>query len=380
MIHDITTTKDDATKEVRHCLGTIVGRRSLGRFLAFADIRLDNSCDDVSETVVPVVFRRQLVKTEDFPLKKAALPFAARVELTCLVQGDGDGAAENTEPWEVTHWKLLTNPHEQAIAAATNPATFAGISCTDYLRSRREAFDAATQQQQQQQSHQGPKQKKSKPPVTAEDTDDDAHGSHKTKALRAKLFAAWIIDTLLRNDGSDRVLDVAGGKGYLSMELAAACAENIHCTVMDPLQRKRPTAAKKQLVKHGKPVPEFVTSYFVNHYPTTTMMDRASDDCPQNNTDALIQSHTCLVGLHPDQCTEDILDVALQCNKSVAIVPCCVFPTLFPVRTLRDGNTKTPVRTYQDFLLYLLQKDPRLRQTTLPFEGKNECIYLKVDD
>jgi len=30
-----------------------------------------------------------------------------------------------------------------------------------------------------------------------------------------------------------------------------------------------------------------------------------------------------LLGLHPDQCTEDILDVALEHNLSVAIVPCC---------------------------------------------------------
>jgi hypothetical protein len=33
-----------------------------------------------------------------------------------------------------------------------------------------------------------------------------------------------------------------------------------------------------------------------------------------------------VVGMHPDQATEAILQFALECRKPFAIVPCCVFP------------------------------------------------------
>jgi hypothetical protein len=94
----------------------------------------------------------------------------------------------------------------------------------------------------------------------------------------------------------------------------------------------------------------------------------------KGENDLMVKHAGCLVGLHPDECTEDILDVALHFNKSVAIVPCCVFWSLFPTRQLRCGKM---VRRYDDFLQFLLDKDARLRQETLSFEGKNKVIYLK---
>lgn len=98
----------------------------------------------------------------------------------------------------------------------------------------------------------------------------------------------------------------------------------------------------------------------------------------------LVRHATCLVGLHPDECTEDIIDVALQLNKPMAVVPCCVFPTLFPGRRLRrlgstdDHYISQNVQTYDDFIEYLLQKDSRLQMETLSFEGKNQVIFLQV--
>lgn len=44
----------------------------------------------------------------------------------------------------------------------------------------------------------------------------------------------------------------------------------------------------------------------------------------------------CVVGLHPDAATEAIVDAALQYALPLAVVPCCVFQSLFPFRMLVD--------------------------------------------
>lgn len=39
-----------------------------------------------------------------------------------------------------------------------------------------------------------------------------------------------------------------------------------------------------------------------------------------------LQSCSLVLGLHPDQATDSIVDFALQFGKPFAVVPCCVFP------------------------------------------------------
>lgn len=51
-----------------------------------------------------------------------------------------------------------------------------------------------------------------------------------------------------------------------------------------------------------------------------------------------LSSCSLVVGLHPDQATDGILEFALAHGKPFAIVPCCVFPTLFTQRRLRGGG------------------------------------------
>merc|ERR1719203_1874307 len=65
-----------------------------------------------------------------------------------------------------------------------------------------------------------------------------------------------------------------------------------------------------------------------------------------------------IIGMHPDEATEDIVDFALKYNKSFAVVPCCVFPTLFPHRKLSCGK---PVRYVEEFITYLLAKHPDIQ-------------------
>jgi hypothetical protein len=102
----------------------------------------------------------------------------------------------------------------------------------------------------------------------------------------------------------------------------------------------------------------------LNHY---TLPDRLAYDTS-------VKQASILVGRYPDECTEDILDTALLYGKPVAIVPCCVFPQMFPDRYLA-GRPHIPVTTYEEFLRYLLEKDDRLQRATLPFEGRNQVIY-----
>ena len=191
---------------------------------------------------------------------------------------------------------------------------------------------------------------------------------HGSGAGRAKVFAEWLVANLplLQTQNSNElsktpvtVLDVAGGKGQLSVELAKL---GIPSTVMDPLVRSKRSLRKldksrKQLAAPTNHVPSFVAAYFER--------DQA--------TDQIVADYQCLVGFHPDECTESIVDMALKHNKVFAIVPCCVFPSLFPLRKLHDGKQ---VQFYDEFLDFLLEKDPRLKRATLPIEGKNQVIYL----
>ena len=81
-----------------------------------------------------------------------------------------------------------------------------------------------------------------------------------------------------------------------------------------------------------------------------------------------------LVGMHPDQATEPIIDAALSLNKPFAVVPCCVFPDLFPERVGVDG---APVRSYAQFLEYLRSKDPGIETAYLPFQGRSRVLYKR---
>ena len=110
-----------------------------------------------------------------------------------------------------------------------------------------------------------------------------------------------------------------------------------------------------------------------------------------DDNDDILSKATILVGLHPDECTEDIVDVALQYNKPFAIVPCCVFTGFFPLRVLpprrrnedddngqqQEQEQPRPVRTYEDFIEYLLLKNGNIQSHTLPFEGRNIVLYYK---
>ena len=245
-----------------------------------------------------------------------------------------------------------------------------GVVCATYLQARRETFWKFNATSKNNGFH----TVRTKTISDTDHTEDrsSAHGDKRFKSYRAKVFASWLIKTYgLANDllgmgpcgcPSPSMLDVAGGKGQLAIELAIQ--GHIASTIIDPLIRKHgrkldPKEAKR-IQKASAPHPNLLNTCFNQE----SFLQQHGD---------LVDSATLLVGLHPDECTEDIVDVALKHNKNVAVVPCCTFAELFPSRHLANG---TPVRTYEQFLSYLLEKDSRLRMEELLFQGKNMVVYL----
>eukprot|EP01117_Protostelium_nocturnum_P014632 TRINITY_DN5589_c0_g1_i3.p1 TRINITY_DN5589_c0_g1~~TRINITY_DN5589_c0_g1_i3.p1 ORF type:complete len:122 (-),score=40.48 TRINITY_DN5589_c0_g1_i3:24-389(-) len=116
--------------------------------------------------------------------------------------------------------------------------------------------------------------------------------------------------------------------------------------------------------------------------------------------------------MHPDQATEEIVDMGLKHNLRFAIVPCCVFAHQFPQRrilkrerilsdgqlelieatsltsdkepfvkeeVIDDENIKTSfmeVKTYSELVEYLKGKDNRIKMDFLSIEGRNKILYF----
>ncbi|KAI9912924.1 hypothetical protein PsorP6_005345 [Peronosclerospora sorghi] len=87
----------------------------------------------------------------------------------------------------------------------------------------------------------------------------------------------------------------------------------------------------------------------------------------------LFANCSVLVGMHPDEATEAIVDAALTLRKPFAIVPCFVMSRVFPDRRCWDG---TPVVTYETFIKYLREKHPSVQRHFLPFAGCNQVLYV----
>ena len=107
---------------------------------------------------------------------------------------------------------------------------------------------------------------------------------------------------------------------------------------------------------------------------------------------SIVKTADLVVGMHPDQAVDAIVDLALYQNISFFVVPCCVFWREFRHRRVRvpvgdeetsgsDLETATrmkPVTTYQELIDYLQAKSPDIKQKVLPFEGRNICLYRVV--
>lgn len=222
---------------------------------------------------------------------------------------------------------------------------------------------------------------------------------NRDKKHRFQIFADWIIETYGRAHLTHGIIDVAGGKGRMAIELALH--RNLPAVqVVDPniSMLSRYTSHKIARLAAQFPEPHFMNEYL---HPLIQYLDpNVRENCNINQVSlfldqlgvdfhqSLFDQEYCtklqpekwtraslVIGMHPDEATEAIVDAALASGKAFAVIPCCVFPSLFPDRLL---NNK-PVRQLSEFIAYLQAKDPRIQiQTLESLAGCNTIVYLKT--
>merc|ERR1712176_1567781 len=81
-----------------------------------------------------------------------------------------------------------------------------------------------------------------------------------------------------------------------------------------------------------------------------------------------------LVGLHPDQALDHIVDVAVALRKPFAVAPCCVFwkKPEFAHRRTPEGKK---VITYDQLCEYVAAKVDGVQKVLLDFPGLNKVLY-----
>ncbi|KAI8982180.1 hypothetical protein BDF20DRAFT_834824 [Mycotypha africana] len=216
---------------------------------------------------------------------------------------------------------------------------------------------------------------------------EDPHTSKKPHGMRALIFVDWLLKNFQLTD-KDHVLDVAGGKGEISMFLSRGFG--IPATVVDPKVRKTPPYWLTRLRRHmyrfesGNDLeqPDWKSReihFDAQKWPYTiqpTYLHTLLDDPFVENHKELMSETTLLVGLHADQATVPIVDIALKYNKSFAVVPCCVFNNCGDRYFLRSGEL---VATTDQQIQYLCEKNKNIKVAYLDFEGKNKVVYNIVD-
>ena len=178
------------------------------------------------------------------------------------------------------------------------------------------------------------------------------------KSLRNSEFANFLVEKFgLENIKKGFVLDIAGGKGLISYFLSTNFG--IKCIIVDPRGATLPKSKIKDLKKKNIKIEEERKMFKL-------------ETC-----DELIKGCSLIIGMHPDEATVDIVDVALDKKINFAIVPCCVFHNKFPDRKLKNGKD---VIEYPDIIQFILEKDDSLKVDFLNIKGRNKIIYKKFED
>ena len=182
--------------------------------------------------------------------------------------------------------------------------------------------------------------------LTGEDPNQAADGLKRPKRERATMFCDWVLKNFdIPNSTVVPILDIAGGKGDVTEYFTN---KGIASLIIDPRQ-----------CEHKLPQ---ITKCFDDDFITN----------PDHSS--LVKETPLVLGMHPDQATESIVDFALLHKKPFAIVPCCIF--LRELGSHRfDANQKL-VTTYEQFVDYLQNKHPKIKRDFLGFRGRNMILSL----
>ena len=156
------------------------------------------------------------------------------------------------------------------------------------------------------------------------------------------------------------ILDVAGGRGDLSFELSSKF--NLRCVIIDPRPQKFRRWQLKMIKKH----PEFSPPRHIQGLFDENFFEKHDVD---------VADVRLVIGMHPDEATEPLVTNALDNKIPFAVIPCCVFSQMFPLRKLKDGSE--PV-SYEAFCDYLMEKSDVINSSLLPFLGRNRVIFTKL--
>jgi len=201
-------------------------------------------------------------------------------------------------------------------------------------------------------------------------------GGNEHSLLRGKILADFIIEEiggsehLMRGNG---VLDVAGGAGHLSLAFAL---RGIDSTVVDPRDKvgQIPKRDRKLLRKCNSPgAMNTIRAFFGKPLEGSDVCFGGGGDNIDSFTPDGSHEFSAIVGLHPDEATDAIVDFAVSKTLPFAVVPCCVFSRLFPERS-------PAVSTRDELIEYLCSKHPSIRRATLPFDGANVVVFATTYD
>jgi hypothetical protein len=394
----LAATQKDALK-----LGNVV--RVRGRWLAgkrgepcVEDVESIEIVERWAETNPGKVFQRDDAnksRAEDRrdELAEESAPSTSRGTTPTADAGDGDGdGAKGTKPCK--YWLNQGRCHKGDLCAYAHASRETQAAWISERKRRRRALATA---------------------------DGDPHaegGGAKTKAARARVFVDWLVETfgveaLSRGSG---VLDVAGGRGDVSFELHTK--RGVPCTLVEPRERKLNRMQHKWLkarvrkeakngreeAKNGREEDGNGREEAGNGSDATTPPSRRTDAPIADDAGVLcaqvremftpenwykFEECAVVVGMHPDEATESIVDFAVARGKPFAVVPCCVFPAMFPDRRVRrDGEGEdggggkvgggvVPVTERRQLVRWLAGKT-RGEVAYLAFEGANQVVYSKT--
>lgn len=215
--------------------------------------------------------------------------------------------------------------------------------------------------------------------ATGGDREEDVHGD-AAKTKHNEVFATWIVDTFGLDALRGGVVDVAGGRGMLALELALKHGvEDV--TLIEPkplrLNKSYRRRIKKWAARRAAAAADHADDAPTPVRHVQSMFHGVDGDANAATTEASIafRDASVVLAMHPDQATEPFVDAALALNKNFALVPCCVFAGAHPGRKTADGED---VVTYAQLLDYIQAKAPDVKRDTLKCEGRKVVLYRLV--